>query len=65
MSAELFRLVRSSEPGEAADGPIDKLYVSMVYCLAGCADRLPVHRFETMEAARLGSRLLTEWADAY
>jgi hypothetical protein len=61
MSAKILSFSSSSpEPVEAADEAIDKFYVRLVYCLAGCPDRLPVHPFEEIDAARLGSRLLTE-----
>jgi hypothetical protein len=60
MNAKIISLSSSPVPVEATDEAIDKLYVRLVYWLAGCPDCLPVHRFEEIDAARLGSRLLTE-----
>jgi hypothetical protein len=60
MSARIFSFSSRRELVEATDEAIDKFHVRLVYCLAGCPDHLPDHQFEAVDAARAGSRLLTE-----
>jgi hypothetical protein len=64
MSAQIVKLWTTSDPLEAGEGrvmgPIDQAYVRLVYCMAGWPDRPAIHRFEAMEADRLGAKLLTE-----
>jgi hypothetical protein len=60
MSAELLKFPKGPDPISATEESIGHAYAELVYCLAGFPDPLPVHRFEAMEAERLGLRLLTE-----
>jgi hypothetical protein len=60
MSAELLEFPRRPDPLCATEESIGHAYAELAYCLAGFPDTLPVHRFEAMEAERLGLRLLTE-----